>query len=40
MIDKLAFWNDAAQIILIFVFIVYVCSELLIYIRNVLNRGK
>lgn len=37
MMDKLAFWNDWAQIILIFVFIVYVCSELLIYIRNTLK---
>ncbi len=35
MMDKLAFLNDWAQIILIF--IVYVCLELLIYIRNTLK---
>ncbi len=37
MMDKLAFLNDWAQIIFIFMFIVYVCSELLIYIRNTLK---
>lgn len=37
MMDKLAFLNDWAQIILIFIFIVYVCSELLIYIQNTLK---
>lgn len=37
MLDRLTFWTDCTQIILIFVFIVYVCSELLIYRRNTLK---
>ncbi len=40
MMDKLAFLNDCAQIILILVFIVYVCSGLLIYRRNKLKERK
>ncbi|GEM_PF-1153882 len=40
MRDKLAFLNDCAQIILILVFIVYVCSELLIYRMNKLKERK